>query len=61
MLAIEVDGSSHDNKETYDKARQETLEALGIRFIRFRNEEVLTDLQGCITILKNWIENNMKQ
>jgi very-short-patch-repair endonuclease len=44
-LAIELDGESHDSLEAkkYDRERQERLERGGIRFLRFRNEEVLGD------------------
>jgi very-short-patch-repair endonuclease len=44
-LAIELDGESHDSPEAqkYDRERQERLERGGIRFLRFRNEEVLGD------------------
>ena len=35
MLAIEIDGDSHIDNERIDKMRQEELESLGIRFLRF--------------------------
>jgi very-short-patch-repair endonuclease len=37
MLAIEIDGMSHNHEEVFDKdeLRQEKLESLGITFIRF--------------------------
>src|SRR5436190_14233366 len=34
MLAIEIDGDSHDHKFEQDVQRQKTLEEIGIRFIR---------------------------
>ena len=40
MLAIEIDGSSHDDKQDYDQNRQQILENLGVRFIRFRDIDV---------------------
>ncbi len=40
MLAIEVDGSSHDEKQDYDQNRQLILENLGVRFIRFSDIDV---------------------
>ena len=40
MLAIEIDGSSHDEKQDYDQNRQLILENLGVRFIRFRDIDV---------------------
>jgi len=41
-LAIEVDGSSHDDysAEIYDKERTDFLESKGIRMIRFDNIDV---------------------
>lgn len=46
MLSIELDGGIHKNKEVviYDKSRTEYLEQLGIKEIRFKNEEVLTNV-----------------
>jgi very-short-patch-repair endonuclease len=40
MLAIEIDGSSHDDKQDYDQNRQFILENLGVKFIRFRDIDV---------------------
>jgi very-short-patch-repair endonuclease len=39
MLAIEIDGGSHDFEEVYvgDIARQQKLESLGIHFLRFND------------------------
>lgn len=42
-LAIEVDGSVHDEEGVwaYDAMRQHALEEQGVVLIRFRNQEVL--------------------
>ena len=42
-LVIEVDGSVHDQPgyEEYDAQRQAFLEQLGLRVLRFRNDEVM--------------------
>ena len=42
-LCVEVDGSSHSPKkqQEYDKRRDQRLEAIGIKTIRFTNEEVI--------------------
>lgn len=58
MLAIEIDGTSHNGKVEYDKERQEKLESLGVRFIRFRDEDMKNNLEGCLDFLKEWIEEN---
>ena len=47
-LIIEVDGSVHDNQQEKDQARTEVLEDLGYQVIRFKNEEVLHNLQKVI-------------
>lgn len=59
MLAIEIDGSSHDSTEAQeaDLARQQRLEHLGIKFIRIRDEDVKADVNSAYFIIKEWIEN----
>jgi len=47
-LCVEVDGGVHDVLEERDAARTAHLATLGIRVIRFRNEEVLSD---CAAVL----------
>jgi very-short-patch-repair endonuclease len=54
-LAIEVDGSSHERKHDYDFHRQRTLEGLGIRVIRFDNEDINKGLGEVVRILANLI------
>ena len=43
-LVVEVDGSIHDYQQEADQIRQELIESLGIRFLRFKNDVVLYDL-----------------
>jgi very-short-patch-repair endonuclease len=52
-LAIEVDGSSHDNKQDYDRCRQGRLESLGVRFVRFENEDVKKGLSEVLRVLQD--------
>jgi len=40
-LIIEIDGSSHFVKPEYDKYRQDKLESLGYKFLRFSEGEVI--------------------
>jgi very-short-patch-repair endonuclease len=56
MLAIEIDGDSHDNKEEEDEYRQKRLEALGIQFLRFSDKQVENNLDGVLRDIKAWIE-----
>lgn len=45
-LAIEVDGHSHESPEAkkHDAERQKAIEHYGIRFLRFTDEEALSDM-----------------
>lgn len=43
-LIIEIDGSSHLNKGSYDSYRQEKLQGIGYEIIRFSEGEVLTNI-----------------
>lgn len=44
-LVIEIDGSSHDLKEQYDKKREATLNDLGLKVLRYRNSEVCQNIE----------------
>ena len=58
-LAIEIDGSSHDSLEAQerDQIRQVRLESLGVRFLRFREEEVCREVEGVLKVIENWIRS----
>ncbi|MBI3957064.1 MAG: DUF559 domain-containing protein [Candidatus Kerfeldbacteria bacterium] len=54
LLILEVDGDTHFSPEQrqYDDARTSFLAKLGLRVIRFRNDEVLEDLEGVLKRLE---------
>jgi very-short-patch-repair endonuclease len=53
-LAIEIDGSSHENKKEYDKNREEIFNSGEIRILRFTNNEVVNNTEYVkIQIMKN--------
>jgi epoxyqueuosine reductase len=58
MLAIEIDGSSHDGKEKYDSFRQQKLESLGIRFLRFDDLDVKQKMVWVLEEIQAWIKSN---
>jgi len=60
VLAIEIDGSHHDHAEAFtrDIQRQEALERMGVRFMRFREEEIRRNLPGVVETIGGWIERN---
>ena len=49
-LVIEIDGPVHETTQEHDQARQEFLEARGLKVLRFTNDEVLSNLK-CVTDL----------
>jgi len=53
-LVIEVDGGQHFSKETkeYDTTRTEYIQSLGLIVIRFTNQEVLTNIEGVLEVIK---------
>ena len=60
MLAIEIDGDSHDhpNAVKYDSARQKKLEDWGVKFIRFDDLDVKKNMDWVLREILYWIEEN---
>ena len=54
-LAIEIDGAVHDNPEQseYDEDRTAELEHLGITVLRFRNDEILKNIDYVIDTIQS--------
>lgn len=52
-LVIELDGEYHQYKLVEDKLRTNIINLLGIKVIRFRNEEVSNNLQEVVKEIKN--------
>jgi very-short-patch-repair endonuclease len=53
-LAVEVDGGIHDAQQDLDTERTAALALRGIRVIRFRNEDVLGNLQDVVERIRWW-------
>lgn len=56
-LCVEIDSESHNNKEDYDKRRQNDLENLGITFLRFDGFQVIKNTVGVLQVINDWVEN----
>jgi very-short-patch-repair endonuclease len=54
-LVIEVDGASHAEARqmTADERRTEFLHAHGYRVLRFWNNDILTNIEGVMTVIAN--------
>jgi very-short-patch-repair endonuclease len=50
-LVIEVDGDIHEYTREEDAIRQEFLESLGLRVIRFTNAEVIRQMDGVMEMI----------
>ncbi len=55
MLAIEIDGDSHDYKYEEDQVRQQTLERLGVTFLRFDDTEVKQNMANVLRTIEFWV------
>jgi very-short-patch-repair endonuclease len=57
LLAIEIDGASHDHPDAYleDLHRQQRLESLGIRLLRFTDHDVHRDPAAVARAIEDWI------
>ncbi len=56
-LIIEVDGAIHDYTVEEDAARQEFLESLGLRVLRFSNADVLQNIEGVLKVIGEVLHN----
>ena len=54
-LAIEIDGNSHNKKKYYDEARDLFLKQVGIKTIRFTNDEVLNNIENVKRMIMNFV------
>lgn len=59
MLALEIESnpSEPDNTSAHDQKRQKKLESLGVRFLRFTDKEVETDIDNVLGKISAWIGN----
>jgi very-short-patch-repair endonuclease len=51
-LVIEVDGDVHDLQQEEDARREKALSALGLRIVRFGNDEVVRDVSVVVGRIK---------
>jgi len=54
-LVIEVDGDIHDLQRDEDARRENALREMGLRIVRFRNDEVVRDLSAVLRKIRELI------
>ncbi len=62
LLIIEVDGYTHQLEETIkkDRKKENDLEQVGFKVLRFHDEEVLNDIENVIRVIEYWSEKRQK-
>jgi very-short-patch-repair endonuclease len=55
LLAIEVDGNTHEYKIGYDKIRQREIETYSVSFLRFDDKEVKQNIKWVLNEIYHWI------
>ena len=55
-LVIEVDGDIHDLQQDEDARREKVLRELGLRIVRFKNDEVVRNLSAVVGKIKELVE-----
>lgn len=57
MLAIEIDGITHEDEKVIlkDPIRHDEIEMYGVSFLRFNALDVVHDMKNVIRTIENWI------
>lgn len=55
QLAIELDGSQHIGNKNYDTTRSQYLNKIGIRVLRFWDNEIIENIDGVLEVIRNRI------
>ena len=56
-LVVEIDGSSHDDKQAYDQVRDEYLEALGLKVLHVQDIDVKQNLAGVVELVRQQLNS----
>jgi very-short-patch-repair endonuclease len=59
-LVVKIDGEIHENQKKYDDGRSAEMEKYYIKVIRFKNSEVLNNIEGVISKIEDEIRNRIK-
>lgn len=54
-LVVEVDGDIHDLQQEEDERREKVLTEIGLRIVRFRNDEVVRSLSAVVGKIRDAI------
>lgn len=57
-LVVEVDGDVHDLQQDEDERREKVLTEMGLRIVRFGNDEVVRDVSAVVGKIRDLISIN---
>ena len=59
MLAIELDGFSHQTDEIFEKdlKKEQKMNELGIKILRFQDDEVYFDIENVLRSIEKYIQD----
>jgi very-short-patch-repair endonuclease len=59
MLAIELDGYTHGFEEVFerDKVKEQSLQEFGITILRFKDEDIMNNIEGVMTHIEECIKS----
>lgn len=54
-LAVELDGKIHEHQKDYDEMRTHIINNIGIKVIRFTNEDIENNLEKVLLTIKKYL------
>ena len=54
-MVVELDGDIHDLQQEEDARRDKVLSEMGLRVVRFGNDEVVRDLAGMVERIRGLV------
>ena len=60
-LVVELDGEIHCSQKEYDAARTEEINNFEVEVIRFKNEEVFTQIDNVVLKITETVKNRLEQ
>ena len=58
-LVVEVDGDIHDLQQEEDAKREKALREIGLRIVRFRNDEVVRNLSAVVGKIRELVSKQV--
>ncbi|MCL4822884.1 MAG: DUF559 domain-containing protein, partial [Anaerolineales bacterium] len=55
LLVFEADGDIHDLQKEEDERREKVLSEMGLRIVRFRNDEVVKNLSAVVGRIRSML------